>query len=217
MKKIFYILFFFFSFYFYSQQKEIFEKEKIIDTVKIIEKNYEKARLDYTLKQETNSRLIQIVGCEIALKFINDANQKGIIGDISINLHKTDRDLNLTNLEINVYEIDSIKGCPGRKINKYPLIYTPKNKSRGKIIIDVNGQKIPFPENGVFVGVKWLPNTSNDKQVGPSIRLTTSVKERLTYGRYKDRDWHIREMPGSPNFYDNVMMGITVYFKKLKK
>jgi hypothetical protein len=24
-------------------------------------------------------------------------------------------------------------------------------------------------------------------------------------------------MPGSPNFYDNVMMGITVYFKKLKK
>lgn len=200
-----------------SDLKFFLEKETIMDTIVFNEKDYKKMKVDYTLNQKTNSRLSTISLYEIALKFKNDTNQRGIIGNVSVNLHKTDRNKNLTNLEISIYEIDSLTGKPGKKINVNPIIYTPKNKSRGRIVIDVHELKIPFPENGAFVGVKWLPNANNDKQVGPSIRLTTSVKERLTYGRYKDREWHVRQIPGSPNFYDNAMMGITVYYKKLKK
>lgn len=217
MKKTLYILFFFISIFSSSQQKQFIKGETIIDTIKLNEKNYEKIKIDYALKQESNSRQIQIVNYETALKFKNNLNQKGMIGEVSINLHKTDRNMNLTDLEISLYEIDSISGTPGKKLNETQIIYTPKNKSRGKVTIDIKDKKITFPENGIFVGVKWLPNANNDKQVGPSIRLTTSIKERLTYGRYKNKKWYAREIPGSPNFYDNVMMGITVYFKKLKR
>ena len=217
MKRTLNFLFLLLPIIFYSQKNESLDKERIIDTIKINEKDYKRIKIDYTLKQESNSRLSVVTFYEIALKFKNENHQKGIIGDVSVNLHKTDRDKNLTNLEINFYEIDSMTGSPSKKINTYPIIYKPKNKSRGKVVIDFVGTKIPFPDTGLFVGVKWLKNENGDKQVGPSIRLTTSVKEILTYTRYKDRDWHPRQNPSSPNFYDNAMMGISVYFKKLKK
>ncbi len=215
MKKLIPILFLLVSVFNFAQEKEFAEKE--IDEVKLFEKDYKKVKIDFGLKQESNSRLSVITFYEIALKFKNSTNQKGIIGDVSINLHKTDHNKNLTNLEVSLYEIDSVSGKPGKKLNQNPIIYTPKNKSRGKVVIDIHELKIPFSENGVFLGVKWLPNENGDKQVGPSIRLTTSVNEILTYTRFKDRDWHPREISSSPYLYDNAMMGITVYFRKLKK
>ena len=67
--------------------------------------------------------------------------KNGIINNFSFFLHKTDNKTNLTDLEINFYEIDSLNGKPSKRLNKYPIIYSAKNKSRKEVNINVLNQK----------------------------------------------------------------------------
>lgn len=192
-------------------------KEIRIEEVMINEKDYEKVEIDYGTKQEFNARLIPHIGSEMALKFKNNFSQRGLVKDITLHLHKTDKDINLTDLEINFYEIDSIAGKPSNKINKEPIIYSAKNKSRGRYKIDIKDKKTPFPAEGFFIAIKWLPNEFNDKKTGPSIRQTIYTNENLTYDRSRrDRSWHYHGNPNAPK-PANIMIGMSVYFKKKKQ
>ena len=191
-------------------------KETRIKEVVINEKDYDKVEIDYGTKQNINARLIPFKGTEMALKFQNNFSQKGIVKDVTLFLHKTDKDVNLTDLEINFYEIDSITRKPSNKINKEPIIYSSKNKSRGRYKIDIKDKKIPFPPEGFFIAIKWLPNEFKDKKAGPSIRLTTYTYENLTYNRSKrDGSWGYHGNPNAPK-PANIMIGMSVYFKKKK-
>ena len=67
MKKLIPILFLLVSVFNFAQEKEFAEKE--IDEVKLFEKDYKKVKIDFGLKQESNSRLSVITFYEIALKF----------------------------------------------------------------------------------------------------------------------------------------------------
>lgn len=193
-------------------------KETRIEEVMINEKDYDKVEIDYGTKQEFNARFIPWVGSEMALKFKNNFSQRGILKDITLYLHKTDKDVNLTDLEINFYEIDSITGKPSHKINKEHIIYSSKNKSRGRYKIDIKDKKIPFPPEGFFIAIKWLPNKFNDKKTGPSIRLTTYTYENLTYDRSRrDGHWYYHGNPNASPPAANIMIGMSVYFKKKKQ
>jgi hypothetical protein len=192
-------------------------KEIRIEEVMINEKDYEKVEIDYGTKQEFNARFKPWIGSEMALKFKNNFNRKGIVKDFTLYLHKTDKNINLTDLEINFYEIDTITDKPAKKINNTPIIYSPKNKSRGRYKINIEDKRIVFPKSGLFIAIKWLPNSSKDKEVGPSIRLTTYTYENLTYDRSRrDRSWHYHGNPNAPK-PANIMIGMSVYFKKKKQ
>jgi len=195
------------------------ERSVEIETVVINDKDYEKLDFSYGLKQEINNRLK--IGnspstYEIGLKFKNDLGQKGRISNVVLFLHKTDPDYKLVDLEINFYRIDSITGKPGEKLNKQPIVYTSKNRKRGNVKINVENSHIPFPKEGVLVAVRWLHDEINDKDIGPSLRLT-AYKEVLTYSRYDEKiGWGPFSLSRKPGIYTNVMMGLEVYIKKRK-
>ncbi|GAA4162693.1 hypothetical protein GCM10022217_30560 [Chryseobacterium ginsenosidimutans] len=197
------------------------EKYKDIETVVINDKDYEKIDYSFALKQEINFRLRSVnpySSYELGLKFKNDLKQKGRISNVILYLHKTESDVNLTNLEINFYKMDPVSNIPVEKLNSQQIIYTPKNKRRGQVKVNVENYHIPFPEEGVLVSVKWLPNASKDKSVGPAIRLT-NYTERLTYVTF-DNDmtkWNNGfNFSKKNNVYTNVMMGLEVYVKRKK-
>lgn len=214
---ILFLLFFFVLVNAQEQKKDtIAEKYTDIETVVINDKDYEKVDYSYGFKQENNVRLIPLVHYEEGVKFKNNLGRKGRISNVIIFLHKTDSNLNLTNLEINFYKIDSLTGNPAEKINVKQIIYVPKNKSRGKVKIDVESFHIPFPLEGVFTSIKWLPNESNDKKVGPSLR-ETNYEEQVTYYRHNNGRWSKSiNISRKANMYTNAMIGLEVYVKKRK-
>lgn len=195
------------------------EKYNNIETVTINNKNYEKIEYSYGLKQEINNRLKignSPSSYEMGLKFKNNVHQKGRISSVILFLHKTDSDYKVVDLEINFYKIDSLTGKPGEKLNKKQIVYTPKNKKRGNIRISVENDHITFPKEGVLVAVKWLHDGLKDKNIGPSIRLTT-YKDVLTYTRYDEKiGWGAFSLFRKPGIYTNVMMGLEVYIKRRK-
>lgn len=200
-----------------NNYKIILEKVHDIEAVVFNEKDYKKIKYDFALKKQANIRFIPSPNWEMGLKFKNDLEKKGIISTVTLFLHKTESDIKNTDVEINFYTIDSLTGKPNILLNKSKIIYTPTSKSRKHAVINVENLKIPFPLNGIFVSVKWLPNESNDKKLGPSIRLTTSSEEELTYNRYNNKKWSLKggQKANSENFV-NMMMGLEVYIKKTK-
>ncbi|MCU7618879.1 hypothetical protein NZ698_16990 [Chryseobacterium sp. PBS4-4] len=193
-----------------------------IETVIINDKDYEKIDYSFALKQEINFRLKSVnpySGYEIGLRFNNNLKQKGRISNVILYLHKTESKVNLTNLEINFYKINPKTGLPEEKLNTQQIIYTPKNKRRGQVKINVENHHIPFSEEGVLVSVKWLPNEFKDVAVGPAIRLT-NYTEKLTYVSFNNdmTKWNNRfNFSKKLDIYTNVMLGLEVYIKKKKK
>lgn len=190
-----------------------------IETVVINDKDYEKIEYAYGLKQEINSRLTignSPSSYEMGLRFENNLKQKGRISNVVLFLHKTDSDYKLVDLEINFYKINALTGEPGEKLNTQQIIYTPKNRKRTNVKINVENYHIPFPEDGVLVAVKWLHDGVKDKNIGPSVRLTT-YNEILTYTRYDEKiGWGAFSLSKKSGAYTNVMMGLEVYIKKRK-
>ncbi len=195
------------------------EKYTDIETVIINDKDYEKIDYAYGLKQEINSRLTignSPSSYEMGLRFENNLKQKGRISNVVLFLHKTDSNYKLVDLEINFYKIDALTGKPGEKLNTQQIIYTPKNRKRTNVKINVENYHIPFPEEGVLVAVKWLHDGIKDKNIGPSVRLT-NYNEILTYTRYDEKiGWGAFSLSKKSGVYTNVMMGLEVYIKKRK-
>ncbi|MCX8525771.1 hypothetical protein OF897_17795 [Chryseobacterium formosus] len=199
-----------------SNHKITLERVYDIETVVFNEKEYKKVNYNFALKKQSNIRFIPYPNWEMGLKFKNDLEKKGFVSNVTLYLHKTDTDVRNTNVEINFYTIDSLTGKPKMKLNKSKIIYTPSDKSRKQAIVNVEKLKIPFPLNGIFVSMKWLPNEFNDKKLGPSIRYTTSSEEELTYERlYGDWGSKAGQNPRKSSFV-NMMMGLEVYIKKTK-
>lgn len=204
-----------------QQLKKDTLQEKItdIETVVINEKDYEKIDYSFALEKEINFRLktgTSKSSFEIGLRFNNNLGQKGRISNVTLFLHKTEKEYRLTDLEINFYKIDTLTNKPGEKLNTQQIIYTPKNNKRGNVKIDVEKYHIPFPTEGVLVSVKWLPNKFNDLNVGPSLRLT-NYTEKLTYTHSDNSKWgYGPDFSKKRGWYTNVMIGLEVYVKKRK-
>ncbi|WP_412468748.1 hypothetical protein [Pedobacter sp. KLB.chiD] len=198
----------------------IFSKNGNIEAIVFDDRDYEKIDYSFALKKEINSGLKSVnpnIGFEMGMIFRNTLNKKGVINGVTLFLYKTDAKDKVSDLEINFYNIDSLTGKPGTKINKSAIIYSPKNKRKGNVRIPLANHKIIFPVKGVFVAVKWLPTKDFDKKTGPALRLT-NFNERLTYTRFDNGKWGY-----GPNFchknncYTNIMVGIDVLVKRKKK
>ena len=212
------IVFLLFYLQFFNSQSKFEDtlKTREIETVIINERDYTKVNISYDLAKETNTRLLVDPFFEIGLAFRNTEKRKGRVSNVKLYLHKTEKERAMTTLEIIFYELDTLTGKPGERINAENFYYTPPNKARKIVNIDVLKNKIPFPENGIFVAIKWLPTPNGDKKVGPSVRLT-AYSEELTFMRHNGGNW-IRKgnIFSKSNRYTNLMMGIDVYYKKKK-
>jgi hypothetical protein len=210
------LLFFFTVFINGQELKKDTLKYTDIEAVILNEKDYRKVNYHFALKQKGNNRLISYPNYEMGMKFKNNLGKAGFVSHVTLYLHKTDPEVRNTNVEINFYTIDSLTGKPNTKLNKNKIIYTPTSKSRKQVVIDVESYRIPFPLDGVFASMKWLPNEFNDRKLGPSARYTLASEEELTYERLYG-DWGLKggQNPSTKSFI-NMMMGLEVYIKKTK-
>lgn len=213
MKKIF-LLILFGSMMLHAQEEPL--RTADIETVEINEKDYEKVSFSYGLKQEMNSRFIPLPHTEMGLRFRNHHHETGRVSSVKLFFHKTEKEHHLTTLEINFYEIDSLTRMPAQKLNNTSITYTPRNKARGMVSLDMQKHAIPFPKGGILVAVKWLPTSNQSKHAGPALRQT-HYKERITYTRYKDGKWSVHGRQAEKRgLYVNAMMSLEVYFRKKK-
>ncbi len=201
-----------------KDQKRTIILEPIIELKPIIisGKKYKKQEISIGLGKKTNSRIIATPEYEIAAFIKNSSHFKGKINTVNLFLHKTKKDVPLTNLEINFYTVDSITGQPLYKILYSPIIFKSKKRSRGKYKIDVEEFNIPFPKNGVFVSIKWQKLENNKlSSVGPSLRLTRSSNKYYTYYKYKSNNWNKYRRLGGKNIdIVNAMIGLNVWVRK---
>jgi len=105
---------------------------------------------------------------QAAQKFSND--KAGVIL-LQVDLHRAivpvnDGDVLVgepasTTFLLNIYDVDSITGAPGKSLTKEPL--TIKNGSSSVIKIDLSKYKIIIPGKTFFVGLEWIFNDRNQR------------------------------------------------------
>jgi hypothetical protein len=105
----------------------------------------------------------------------------------------------LADYNIKFYRFDSIKNKPGEEIYNKDIIIDPQNKT-GNLTIDVDSLHIPFPENGICVGVEMI-NTryKNPKKVfatiGPIINFTENREMHpiMAWSRFRyEKEWEFK-------------------------
>lgn len=137
--------------------------------------------------------------------FIDNPHKKrGKVKSIVLDLKKTPefskdnpkwkRDY-LATYSFKLYRFDNHNNKPGEEIYKKAIIIEPVNKTY-KLAINVDSLNIPFPANGLCVGVEII-NTkyTNPKKVFAIIAPTINFTENRTFQpvmgwiRYKNEDW----------------------------
>ncbi len=99
------------------------------------------------------------------------------------------------------------------------ILVKPKNLSQ-RIKIDVSEYNIPFPENGIFVGVEVInPNTVTKQKsvyvIAPALELT-QTKNNVTFKRYLGKKWFLDKTfsPINSRYYKTLNIGLNVKYKK---
>lgn len=196
------------------------------ETTKIDEINIKLKALKYQEekkiipKKEGNVRLFSIIGQEIAYRFKNEKEEKGRVKSIGIHFRKNRNATKNAVYRLKFYSIDSITKGPLYYLIKKELIIRPKNKTH-VYKINLEKEKIPFFENGIFVGVELIdPENSIKKteKVGPGLRLTYGEIENFTWENYRGKRWH------KSDYYDklnnknaNLYIELNILYKKSEK
>lgn len=120
----------------------------------------------------------------------------------------------ITAYSVKFYEYDVKNQKPGKELYDKNIIVEPGNKSQN-LEIDVDSLNIPFPKNGVCVGVEYL-NTKyvNPKKVfaiiapGMNFYEEENLKPIMSWVRYRGEDWEFKSSISSfkNRRYQNVLV-----------
>ncbi len=143
-----------------SPQIEQLDEILIVSTKKKVEYNGDK-RLKS--KNENSEYVGFQFNTENCVYVKNPYNKKGKIKSIILEVSKLKGYLEnkkykidyLATFNLKFYKYDIQKNKPGKEIYSKNLIIEPENKNY-KLTIDVDSLQIPFPENGVCVGVEII-------------------------------------------------------------
>lgn len=120
----------------------------------------------------------------------------------------------ITAYNIKFYKYDARNQKPGEELYNENIVVQPENKTYD-FVIDVDSLNIPFPKDGVCVGIEYL-NTRylnpkmNSATVGPFMNFyqEEKLKPVLAWTRYRGIDWEFKSLIS--NFknrrYQNVLV-----------
>lgn len=132
-------------------------------------------------------------GYEFCSLIKNNFNKKGKIKSVILNLNKVKGYDYLASYNIKFYKYDNTNKVPSDEIYHKNLIIEPENKTY-KLKIDVDSLSIPFPIEGICVGIEVV-NTKYKKPINrmaiiaPKINFTHTDFEILTWKRYRNKEW----------------------------
>ena len=192
-------------------------EEVLITTEKVTYSNSKTLGLNQKLKIRTSLPF----GYEFANLIKNPFDKEGKLETITISLNKANTYDYLASYNIKFYAYDEQTKQPGNLIYHENLIVTPENKTY-KLKLDVSELKIPFPKNGICIGVEII-NIQYDTpiktmaQMAPKINFThTKTSALLTWSRYRNKNWKIRTRKShvKKGHFSNGGININVRIKK---
>ncbi len=109
---------------------------------------------------EKKSRLVaKTPGFQIATRIENTKNKSGYVESILMNVVSTGK----SRIRLHLYSIDNFPEQPKELLSKDMIVDIGKKKGIQRI--DVTNEAIPFPLEGIVVGVEFLGNIKSDNQV----------------------------------------------------
>jgi len=115
----------------------------------------------------SNSKKTKYLGCQISgpilVQFISNPNQsQTLINKLIFNIRSSKRDS--LYVRAHLFTIDATTGKPKIELLSKSIL-KKLNKRKGNLEIDISGEKIIFPKDGVFIGLEWL-GKDNDTDFG---------------------------------------------------
>ncbi|WP_158611933.1 carboxypeptidase-like regulatory domain-containing protein [Flavobacterium macacae] len=213
----------------YTENKEyqatfkLFSKVQTLDEVVISNKkiNYSSAKT-ITSKRNGIAGLSFQFGTENVTLVQNPYVKNGKIKKVILSLKKATEDPKqpkwkidyTTAYNIKFYKYDARNQKPSEELYNKNIIVEPGNKTQD-FVIDVDSLHIPFPKEGVCVGVEYVntryknPKT-NFALIAPTMNFyqEEKLKPIISWSRYRGEDWEFRH--SFSNFknrrYQNVMV-----------
>lgn len=173
-------------------------------------------------KRDGNIGVTSLIGYETAIFIDNPKDTRGKLKRVYIDLKKRKNANYVATFNIKFYELDSINNKPGKLLHNNNLYIVPKNR-KYRLWIDVMDIGVPFPKNGIFVGVEMVNTYGKVKKYsnfGPMFRYTIHKdKNARTWSNYHNSGWQ-----GNPIEHTkfrktktgilNPMIGIEVLYPK---
>lgn len=120
----------------------------------------------------------------------------------------------VTAYSVKFYKYDARNQKPGEELYSKNIIAEPENKSYD-FIIDVDSLNIPFPKEGVCIGIEYLNTRYKNPKgsfalIGPSMNFyeEEKLKPIIAWSRYKGEDWEFKSSISifKNRRYQNVMV-----------
>ena len=143
-------------------------------------------------KRDGNIGVTSLIGMETAVFIANPKNKIGKVNGVYINLKKRKNAEYIATFNVKFYQYDSIRNSPGKLLYDENLYVLPKNK-KYRLWVDVKDFNIPFPKNGICVGIEMVNTHGKVKKhtyFGPMFRYTFAEDTVLkTWSNYHSRGW----------------------------
>jgi len=191
--------------------------EVVVTSKKVKYSNTRALGLNKRLKVRTSLPF----GDEFSNLIRNPFNKKGKLQTVILSLNKAKEYDYLSSYNIKFYEYDEKTKEPASLLYFENLIITPENKTY-KLKINVQDLDIPFPKNGICIGVE-IVNTQYKEPIksmaymAPKINFThTKEKEILTWSRFRNKNWKIdtRRSRARKNEFINGEINVEVKIEK---
>lgn len=195
--------------------------ENNIEEIIVIEKKIKYTEsLKLKSKKKGDIRIFTFPGCEFALRFFNKKQERGRVKSVSIHFRKNPNATKNLKYRVKFYSVDSITRFPSEYLLYEDIIITPKNKTY-VYELNVEDKKIPFLENGIFVGVELL-DLKNEfmkgDKAGPGLKFSQGEGLQLTFENYYSKKWSRSKMTSNLNskIYKpvNVLIDLKVLYQK---
>lgn len=156
------------------------------------------------------------IGYEMAFYVENPKAKIGRIKSVKLYVRKNRNADFVAKYRINVYSYDNETGKPGDNLLTQNVVIAPKNKTY-QYVINLEKFKVPFPENGVCIGIELVDENNTSKKwdkIGPGLRFTHGEAKQLTFGNYRNRGWFKNNMRGTKkNTATNLMISVNVLMR----
>ncbi|OYU83613.1 MAG: hypothetical protein CFE24_10525 [Flavobacterium sp. BFFFF2] len=194
------------------------QHEQVIleDVVVNAPKNVLRHKHVFKKRKEGNLSHFSLVGFESACLIENPRKELGRLKSLKLYVRKNAAADFIAKFRIKFYSYDAVNNKPGENLLKEDLIITPKNKTY-QLVIDVENKQIPFPEDGVCVGVELVDENNFSKKgdkIGPGLRFTYGEKDNLTWSNYRNNGWHSSRIHNRTHDKTaNLLVGLVVLMK----
>lgn len=173
----------------------------------------------YYLSEERKGdvAMFSLIGHETACLVENPKNEMGRIKSIKLYIRKNKAADFIAKFRITLYAFDKKARHPGESLLTEDLIISPKNRTY-QYVVEVEDKKIPFPEDGVCVGIELVDENNSAKKgakIGPGFRFTYGESQSLTWHNYRNQGW-AKNNGYNRKSHDisNLMVGMTILMKE---